>query len=198
MYLDTLKLIETLPTKASFDVGGGFRMAVEPHAPGVYRIRCGRPETLVADILPGGRGRAHAEVLLARPEAIGESVLEPLTGEVKGWQLTQGDSTLELQSSPFQLILKRHGKALLVLSAAGIQGAENFWTLGFELQPKEKIFGLGETHGDLDRRGETILSDDPEHRALPLAWSPNGWGVYINTLGRVEHDLGSENADEYA
>jgi ribosomal protein L21 len=86
----------------------------------------------------------------------------------------------------------------LVLSAAGIQGAENFWTLGFELQPNEKIFGLGETHGDLDRRGETILSDDPEHRALPLAWSPNGWGVYINSLGRVEHDLGSENADEYA
>ena len=87
---------------------------------------------------------------------------------------------------------------MLVLSAAGIQGAENFWTLGFELQPKEKIFGLGETPGDLDRRGETILSDDPEHRALPLAWSPNGWGVYINSLGRVEHDLGGENADEYA
>ena len=198
MYLDTLKLIETLPTKASFDVGGGFRLAVEPHAPGVYRIRCGRPEALAADVLPGGRGRAHAEVLLARPEAIGESVLEPLTGEVKGWQLTQGDSTLELQSNPFQLILKRHGKPLLVLSAAGIQGAENFWTLGFELQPKEKIFGLGETHGDLDRRGETILSDDPEHRALPLAWSPNGWGVYINSLGRVEHDLGCESSDEYA
>ena len=198
MYLDTLKLLDTLPTKASFDVGGGFRLAVEPHAPGVYRIRCGRPEALATDILPGGRGRAHAEVLLARPEAIGESVLEPLTGEIKGWQLTQGDSTLELQSHPFQLILKRQGKNLLVLSEAGIQGAENFWTLGFELSPQEKIFGLGETHGDLDRRGETVLSDDPEHRALPLAWSPSGWGVYINTLGRVEHDLGAEHTNEYA
>ena len=89
MYLDTLKLLDTLPTKASFDVGGGFRLAVEPHAPGVYRIRCGRPEALATDILPGGRGRAHAEVLLARPEAIGESVLEPLTGEIQPLSCTR-------------------------------------------------------------------------------------------------------------
>ncbi|PHY05066.1 MAG: glycosyl hydrolase [Alcaligenaceae bacterium] len=198
MYLDTLKLVDTLPTKASFDVGAGLRLAVEPHAPGVYRIRCGRPEALNADILPGSRGRAHAEVLLARPEAIGEAVLEPLTGELKGWQLTQGEATLELQANPFHLLLKRQGLPVLALSVAGIQGAENFWTLGFELGPQEKIFGLGETHGDLDRRGETILSDDPGHRALPLAWSPKGWGVYINSLGRVEHDLGAENQAEYA
>ena len=198
MYLDTLKLVDTLPTKASFDVGAGLRLAVEPHAPGVYRIRCGRPEALSSDILPGSRGRAHAEVLLARPEAIGEAVLEPLTGELKGWQLTQGEATLELQANPFQLLLKRQGLPVLALSVAGIQGAENFWTLGFELGPQEKIFGLGETHGDLDRRGETILSDDPGHRALPLAWSPKGWGVYINSLGRVEHDLGAENPAEYA
>ena len=198
MYLDTLKLVDTLPTKASFDVGAGLRLAVEPHAPGVYRIRCGRPEALSADILPGSRGRAHAEVLLARPEAIGEAVLEPLTGELKGWQLTQGEATLELQANPFHLLLKRQGLPVLALSVAGIQGAENFWTLGFELGPQEKIFGLGETHGDLDRRGETILSDDPGHRALPLAWSPKGWGVYINSLGRVEHDLGAENPAEYA
>ena len=198
MYLDTLKLVDTLPTKASFDVGAGLRLAVEPHAPGVYRIRCGRPEALSSDILPGSRGRAHAEVLLARPEAIGEAVLEPLTGELKGWQLTQGEATLELQANPFQLLLKRQGLPVLALSVAGIQGAENFWTLGFELGPQEKIFGLGETHGDLDRRGETILSDDPGHRALPLAWSPKGWGVYINSLGRVEHDLGAENPAEYS
>ena len=104
MYLDTLKLVDTLPTKASFDVGAGLRLAVEPHAPGVYRIRCGRPEALSADILPGSRGRAHAEVLLARPEAIGEAVLEPLTGELKGWQLTQGEATLELQANPLHLL----------------------------------------------------------------------------------------------
>jgi alpha-D-xyloside xylohydrolase len=42
----------------------------------------------------------------------------------------------------------------------------------------------------MNRRGEAVGSDDPEHRALPLAWSPRGWGVYANTMRRVEHGVG--------
>ena len=39
------------------------------------------------------------------------------------------------------------------------------------------------------------MSDDPEHRALPLAWSPQGWGVYVNTMRRVEHAVGAAPAE---
>src|SRR3546814_3528876 len=37
--------------------------------------------------------------------------------------------------------------------------------------------------------------DDPEHRALPLAWSPRGWGVYVNTMHRVQHGVGVPPTD---
>ena len=49
--------------------------------------------------------------------------------------------------------------------------------------------------GDLNRREESVVSDDPEHRALPLAWSPQGWGVYVNTMRRVEHAVGAAPAE---
>ncbi len=197
MHLETLKLVDTLPTRVAFDVGASLSLIVEPHAPGVFRIRCGRPEALAADILPGARARVHADVLLARPEAIGEATFESLPSPATGWRMAQGDVTLDVTSEPFSLTLQRLGQTVLTLSDTGIQSHGDAWSVGLSLKDDEKIFGLGETHGDLDRRSEVILSDSPEHRALPLAWGPSGWGVYMNTLSRVEHDLGAEAADEY-
>ena len=116
MHLDSLKLVDTLPTKLVFDAGAGMRFVVEPHAPGVFRIRCGCPEAVAADILPGARARVHAEVLLARPEAIGEAIMEPLKGSQKGWRLVQGDVSLDISVNPFKLTLQRLGKTVLALS----------------------------------------------------------------------------------
>lgn len=197
MHLESLKLVDTLPSRIVFDAGAGMKLVVEPHAPGVFRVRCGLPEAVAADILPGARARAHADVLLARPEAIGEAVLQPINGGPKGWSLVQGDTTLAITINPFRLQVQRLGKVTLSLSEGGIALQNALWTVGFDLARDEKIFGLGETTGDLDRRTETIISDVPEHRALPLAWGPSGWGVYVNTLSRVEHDLGAESASQY-
>ncbi len=197
MHLDTLKLVDTLSSRVAFDTGAGMKLVVESHAPGVYRIRIGRPESVAADTVPGARARVHAEILLARPEAIGEATVEPLASAKKGWRLTQGDVSLDVGSYPFSLDLQRQGKSVLTLSDSGVCCDEGVWTVGFEIKRNDKIFGLGETPGDLDRRTEVVVSDDPDHRALPLAWSPSGWGVYVNTLGRVEHDLGAESEDEY-
>ncbi len=197
MQLETLKLVDTLPTRVEFDTGAGTKLVIEPHAPGVFRLRCGKPELVAADIAPGTRARVHAEVLLVRPEAIGEAVTEPLSGGAQGWTLAQGDVTLEVTSQPFSLTLKRQGQMVLSLSDTGIHCEQDVWTVGLNLQQDEKIYGLGETRGDLNRRGEYIMSDDAEHRALPLAWSPAGWGVYVNTLGLISHDLGESNPDEY-
>lgn len=197
MQLETLKLVDTLPTRVEFDTGAGMKLVIEPHAPGVFRLRCGKPELVAADIAPGARARVHSEVLLARPEAIGEAITEPLSAGAKGWCLAQGDVTLEVTAQPFSFALKRLGQTVLSLSETGIHCEQGVWTVGLNLQQDEKIYGLGETHGDLNRRGEYIMSDDVEHRALPLAWSPSGWGVYANTLGLISHDLGDEHPNEY-
>src|SRR5690606_6798014 len=60
----------------------------------------------------------------------------------------------------------------------------------FGLQDDERLYGLGETSGDLDRREEAIVSDASDHRALPPAWSPRGWGLYVNSIRRVQHYAG--------
>ena len=56
MHLDTLKLVDTLTSRVEFDAGAGMKLVVEPHAPGVYRIRCGKTEAVASDIQIG---RAH-------------------------------------------------------------------------------------------------------------------------------------------
>ncbi len=56
---------------------------------------------------------------------------------------------------------------------------------------RPRLRGLGERRAT-SRSAATrnVVSDDPEHRALPLAWSPKGWGVYVNTVRRVRARAG--------
>jgi alpha-D-xyloside xylohydrolase len=201
--LDTIELLTTRPSRIDFDAGDGLRLVVEAHAPGVYRLRCGSAAAL-ADEKPTMREKAIAEMLLARQEAVGEAVTAPLDGS-DGWRITQGDTSLEVRTDPVRIALFRGDLQVLASEVSGHtpgfghnaldEAEEAVWTAGFALGSSDRIYGLGETPGDLDRRGEAVVSDDPEHRALPLAWSPTGWGVYVNTVRRVEHALGMAPAD---
>ena len=150
------------------------------------------------------RVRAVAEMLLARQEAVGESTISP-RDDGDGWRIAQGDVTLEVRSNPVRVALYR-GETKVFESevsahtpAFGHNALDDTeaaaWTAGFTLGANERVYGLGETPGDLNRREESVVSDDPEHRALPLAWSPQGWGVYVNTMRRVEHAVGAAPAE---
>ncbi|MGE8568927.1 MAG: glycoside hydrolase family 31 protein [Achromobacter sp.] len=156
------------------------------------------------DDKPGARARAVAEMLLARQEAVGEASIAPREGG-DGWRITQGDVALEIQSNPVRVAIYRNEERVFESEVSAHTPAfghnaldqedDAVWTAGFTLLADERIFGLGETPGDLNRREESVVSDDPEHRALPLAWSPRGWGVYVNTMRRVEHSVGVAPAD---
>ena len=151
------------------------------------------------------RARARAsQMLLARQEAVGESTISP-RDDGDGWRIAQGDVTLEVRSNPVRVALYR-GETKVFESevsahtpAFGHNALDDTeaaaWTAGFTLGANERVYGLGETPGDLNRREESVVSDDPEHRALPLAWSPQGWGVYVNTMRRVEHAVGAAPAE---
>jgi alpha-D-xyloside xylohydrolase len=196
--LDTIELITSRSSRIDFDVGDCLHLIVEPHAPGVFRLRCAQANLLDENTYTA-RARAMAEMLLTRQEAVGESVLEPREGG-DGWRLVQGDVVLDIQTDPLRFTLSRAGAVVLSsrlsehTAAIGYSALDDAalatWTVGFELQADESVYGLGETPGDMNRRGEAVGSDDPEHRALPLAWSPRGWGVYANTMRRVEHGVG--------
>src|SRR5690606_38902903 len=172
---------------------------IEATAPGVYRLRCASASVLNND-KPSARARAHAEMLLARQEPVSELAVSSIPGR-QGWRLEQGDISLELAVAPLQIGLYRGEQCLLRTAEPALQygdvDSSPAWKLGFELDVDDAIYGLGETAGDLDRRGECLVSDAPAARALPLAWSPRGWGVYVNSLDRVEHDVAAHDADLY-
>lgn len=200
--LDNIELLTSRPSRIDFDAGDGLHLVVEAHAPGVFRLRCGEA-SLLTDEKPTTRARAVAEMLLARQEAAGESTIAPREGG-DGWRITQGDVALEIQSDPVRVALFRGEQQVFASEVSAHtpafghnaldDAADAVWTAGFTLEAGDRVYGLGETPGDLNRRDESVVSDDPEHRALPLAWCPRGWGVYANTMHRVEHTLGAEPA----
>ncbi|OZI28605.1 glycosyl hydrolase [Bordetella genomosp. 7] len=201
--LESIELLSSRSSRIDFDAGDGLRLVVEAHAPGVFRLRFGQAN-LLTDEKPGARARAVAEMLLARQEAVGECTIAP-RDDGNGWRIAQGDVVLEVQPDPVRITLHRGDARLLASDVSAHQPAFGFnaldeaehavWNAAFTLEPGERVYGLGETSGDLNRRDESVVSDDPEHRALPLAWSPRGWGVYVNTMQRVHHDVGVAPAD---
>ena len=196
MNLDSLKLIQSAPAKTSFDAGAGFKLVAEPHAPGVFRIRLGTADAVAHDLPTTGRAKVHADMLVARGEAISEAeTRDAENGEY--WEIAQGEIVLQVGKRAFALNLIRDGVALLNFTADGIGHDDGSWCFGLELTDEDSVYGLGQTVTDLNRRGEYVVSDDPAHMALPLAWSPRGWGLYVHALGRVDHDVAQSNRSVY-
>lgn len=202
--LIALNFLNVKSTRADFTfVDTNLQLHIEAHAPGVFRLRCGPAKGLI-DEKPSARAKAHAEMLLVRQEPVGEMAISSIAdSEDNGWRLEQGDLVLELTHSPLQLSWYRNDVCVLRTQPLAPISSQKLddgyaWGMGIDLSADDGLYGLGQTLGELDRRGERIVSDQPDARALPLVWSPTGWGLYVNTLNRVEHDLGATDADVYA
>ncbi len=189
------------PVSIRFTTDQAQALLVEAAAPGVFRLSIGTPEA-TGKPASGSASRAAAlHELLARTEAIGEATVEQVELDGgPGFRIVQGDNALEIGTQPLRLALYRKGQKVLASSgdedlfAFGTEdaAAPKSWTLAFDLDPAEGVYGLGESKIMLDRRAERVTSDEPDSRALPLAWSPRGWGLYINTVGSVVHDIALE------
>lgn len=203
--LESVEMRDAKPGRVDFEAADALKVVIEPHAPGVFRLRLGAAAAF-AEEKPGSRRHALTQALLAREDAIGECEVQPLA-DATGWQLVQGDCVLEVRNDPLRVTLHRAGRPVVSSSEsaeapafglyASDSGEPEIWTVGLQLAQGEGLYGLGETVGDLNRRDETIVSDDPQYRALPLAWSPSGWGVYVNTFARVVHEAGAADAPNH-
>ncbi|MFA5664216.1 glycoside hydrolase family 31 protein [Castellaniella sp.] len=165
-------------------------LRIQAHAPGVFRLRCG-PRHWLDPAKPGATARRQSDMLLVRHEAVGEMQAQEQRPGL--WHLTQGAACLEISSAPMALRLLVAGEPVAQVRL-GVQGAtagqdRSQWTLEWALQEGEPLCGLGETTHALNRCGAHLHSDRAQDRALPLAWSPRGWGMHCSTLQGVEHDL---------
>ena len=185
-----LSSISMKSSSADFAATEDQMLRVEAHAPGVFRLRFGTLKHIQPErVTP--RAQQYAEMLLARLDAVGELQVNE---QAQGWRVEQGDCVVELDKDTFALRIYS-GDQLLLQSQSLKHDAR--WQFTIQLDPTEGIYGLGETTTNLNRRGSLLVSDCPEDRVLPLAWSCKGWGLYVNTFERVQHDVAHTAADKY-
>jgi len=194
--LAALTLASARATRLDFVTKTGLALVVEPHAPGVFRLRAGPAAQLAEDKPVSIRARVHQDLLLARSDAVGEASIASLSDVKTSWRVTQGEVHLDVHGQSARLTLTWGETPVLALDTLACDPGAACWQVCWPLEADESLYGLGETVGPLNRRGGIIVSDNPDHRALPLLWSPRGWGVYANTLDRVTHVLGADSAPD--
>ena len=73
------------------------------------------------------------------------------------------------------------------------------WLISIALKSSEAIYGLGEKWGALNKRGQIIRSYNHDalgvnaeisYKNTPFSWSPDGWGIFLNTPAPVTHAVG--------
>ena len=186
-----LHSISTKSSSADFAAADDQLLRIEAHAPGVFRLRFGSLKHIQPErVTP--RAQQYTEMLLTRLDAVGELEVSDQSG---GWRIEQGDCALEIDKDSFAL--RVYAANQLLLQSQSLHRTASHWQLDLNLNPEEGVYGLGETVANLNRRGSLLISDDPSHRVLPLAWSNLGWGIYFNTFERVEHDVAQTKDDQY-
>lgn len=167
-------------------------LRLEAHAPSVYRLRWG-PLSWLEPKKQTLRMQRQANLLLARHDAVGEMQTTQIADS--SWAFEQGQFSVQLNKDAYSIRILHEqnciAKANIVNlpETSGSDEPNDNWQINWDLDKDESIYGLGETQAKLSRNGQVLISDKPADRALPLAWSTHGWGVYVNTLNRVEHDL---------
>ncbi len=131
---------------------------------------------------------------------------------------------LDVDLSPWELrFLDETGRTLLAENRGDVDGLGRPFVLplgfvrdsgggasktavSFRLAPDERLFGLGEKFTRLDKVGRTIESwtrdalgstGERSHKNVPFLWSSRGFGVLVDTGGRVVWELGSRSTQSW-
>jgi alpha-D-xyloside xylohydrolase len=191
-FIERERCADRLALEVEFSDGARAPAFVQAFGDGVFRLRLG-PQSL-----------PDYGLVLAEPG--------PCTAAIDGQgalRVAAGGATLALRQDPFCVSLARdavpalasitdeHFRGFTRLPAFGRDEAR--WTAAFALQSGEPVYGLGEKFSSLDRRGQLLYSHvddalgvntDLSYKNVPFCWSPRGWGVFVNTPGRVAHGVG--------
>lgn len=190
--LSGLALIETDERVARFSVGGK-PLEISCPLENVIRFRLGEPDgadyPILADLGPA---------------------LALKTGKIEGgYCLSAGELELDLLNDPLCFILRKAGKVVFHSTTdrhfrrsfrlPPFAETEQGLFAAFNLDSGDPVFGLGEKYGPLNRRGQLVVSHNEDalgvnaeisYKNTPFAWSPAGWGLFVNTPATVWHGVG--------
>lgn len=127
----------------------------------------------------------------------------------QGYLIQSGVTSFELTDSPLRFTIRQADKILLqsVTDRAFLGSlrwmpfarSRDSWLVSMALKSGERVYGLGEKFGPLNRRGQLVTSWNEDattvnaelsYKNIPFAWSPAGWGVFTHTTSRVVHAVG--------
>lgn len=193
--LEQLELTSSEPSSAELKTASDeYLIKLEATAPGVFHLICASPRYFER---PKSRAsQANAEPFVMREEVIGEM---QTSEQPDGWRFAQDNCsiTINRQDGSFELFAGE--QCVLSSEQPGLLHADGVWQLSLKLDEQAAIYGLGMTTAAWNRRGERIVSDDPESDHQSLAWSTSGWGLFSNCPSRCIHQVGIDEApDQYS
>jgi alpha-D-xyloside xylohydrolase len=175
-----------------FSDRGRVRGFVEAHGDGIVRLRLG------AQTLPDyGLALGAAQPIEAAVDERGRL------------RVVAGRGSLTLEQQPLRIALQfaganvvesitdEHFRGFTRLPAFGRDGER--WIASLALRSGEPVYGLGEKFSALNRRGQLLdsrvadalgVNTGLSYKNVPFCWSPEGWGVFVNTPGHVVHGVG--------
>lgn len=127
------------------------------------------------------------------------------------YEIYTGDLIIRIRKAPFHIsIFDKYQKLLM----------DDYQNRGFEkdstqmasyitLRPGERIYGLGEKNGPIDRVGHQFkmwnsdnpcyeVDKDPLYKSIPFFMSSEGYGIYFDNTFKTTYHFGTESADNYS
>jgi alpha-D-xyloside xylohydrolase len=188
----SLKLISKTPHGFLFDTEIG-AMEITGYSAGIFRIRTGNQRLNDYGLVTGTPNKSQPVFNVSDSSYV----------------IQDHDITLCFQDDPLRFTLSKSDKTLLTSINDGhfvrkqrlpaFARSENGWFVSMALKSGEPVFGLGEKYGPLNRRGQLIYSYNEDalgvnaeisYKNCPFAWSPEGWGLFVNTPAPVAHGVG--------
>lgn len=134
-----------------------------------------------------------------------------ISEQPQSFEIYTGELIVRINKSPLQIrIFDKYQKLLM----------EDFQNRGFEkdsskissyktLRPGERIYGLGEKNGSINRVGSKFrmwnsdkpcydVNEDPLYKSIPFFMSSAGYGIYFDNTFKTEFDFGTVSANQYS
>ncbi|HEY3369378.1 MAG TPA: TIM-barrel domain-containing protein [Prolixibacteraceae bacterium] len=188
---------ETKGNKAVFNCQNNIQVQVEQISSGILKIWY--------DSDNFNRNNESFAVIKKGNEAQKLNIAE----QAQSFEIYTGDLIVRINKLPFQIrIFDKYQKLLM----------EDFQDRGFmvdsmkmssykTLRPGERIYGLGEKGGSINRLGKRYkmwnsdkpcydVQEDPLYKSIPFFMSSAGYGIFFDNTYKTEFDFGTE-ADNY-
>jgi len=134
-----------------------------------------------------------------------------LSEQPQSYEIYTGDLIIRINKSPFQIrIFDKYQKLLMEDVRDKGYEADSYRISTFKtLRPGERIYGLGEKNGSINRVGSRFkmwnsdkpcydVNEDPLYKSIPFFMSSAGYGIYFDNTFKTEFDFGVESENQYS